>query len=982
MAARTLLPSEYDIQRERDALKDLRRRSATPGALMIDPDLPNQSPPSPPAIYRQPTPSDESSQESASGSGTSSTSESSPTTPNNPADDPFHLFWVPASLHPEIAPAEFRAFLKEHARSPPTSEDGSTSPGRSDSLTAGGSGLGRKKSMLSRQYKPDEHDGIENEQVVPLRRNRSSLYTNRGPQLTINDLQKLEELAEEASTSDDPSRLRNVLRRSLSLNISPSAIGVDELTEMVDEADAPIIVPPPGQILRRTARTKIRKPGLPGDGNGHRFGSSRRGAPSRSATAPVEPRTSSDFSSSDHGESLESNPRGSRPFSEEGFNPRPESYSEETSIFDAYVRSDEESDDPHLPPVLITPSPPPMPVELPDVPPMSQSPPPAPEALLEALGPVIHHPQPQHLLSSRPPVEQQLQGPPSRTPSPPEPTPTPPASTPAAPSPPAERPPLSHSHSAPARTAGTPSPPPANHRKEKDKKGLFGKWGGDKSGKKAKHKDKDKGQDTEEKEKDKDKDGGFFGSLFGGSKKKQDETPPPLLSPGHAGREAAQALLGASKSKSFLNASGPALPGLSAAVGPNNYSRYPIHVERAIYRLSHIKLANPRRPLYEQVLISNLMFWYLSVINKAPAAPAPAPASQQPKSGVDAQQGPENSTIGDVEKERKEREQQELRERAEKEQIEKERADRVAAERQREQQQREVEVKKKESSGRKTSLTKVPAGGGGRRAEMPVKGPQYEMQHRVMEQEYGGYNSSNGNGGQSQDQQGGVSMGRSASAPVAGSGGSPGSPPYHHQHQHHQRNPQPPPASQYNTPPKLVQPQPQHPGEHHYYNPDSAQQSQSQPSQASRLPPGAKPPDQNWRHQPQPPHMPRSHSSPARPTSPGASRSKSPPIKNHAYGHGRLHSSPSQDNLANDSLGANERLPGRSLSATAVPPQPMANGRVRKGSSAHAVAPSPQPSQGRRPRTSEGRPEQNGIGNPNGEEEDMPLAMWQRQQRR
>ncbi|GBC00728.1 hypothetical protein RclHR1_03960002 [Rhizophagus clarus] len=47
-----------------------------------------------------------------------------------------------------------------------------------------------------------------------------------------------------------------------------------------------------------------------------------------------------------------------------------------------------------------------------------------------------------------------------------------------------------------------------------------------------------------------------------------------------------------------------------------NYNRLPIHVERAIYRLSHVKLANPRRPLHEQVLISNMMFWYLSLINK------------------------------------------------------------------------------------------------------------------------------------------------------------------------------------------------------------------------------------------------------------------------------------------------------------------------------------------------------------------------------
>ncbi|KAI8375891.1 activator of mitotic machinery Cdc14 phosphatase activation C-term-domain-containing protein [Blakeslea trispora] len=41
--------------------------------------------------------------------------------------------------------------------------------------------------------------------------------------------------------------------------------------------------------------------------------------------------------------------------------------------------------------------------------------------------------------------------------------------------------------------------------------------------------------------------------------------------------------------------------------------RLPLHVERAIYRLSHMKLADPRRPLRQQVLISNLMFWYLSI---------------------------------------------------------------------------------------------------------------------------------------------------------------------------------------------------------------------------------------------------------------------------------------------------------------------------------------------------------------------------------
>lgn len=59
-----------------------------------------------------------------------------------------------------------------------------------------------------------------------------------------------------------------------------------------------------------------------------------------------------------------------------------------------------------------------------------------------------------------------------------------------------------------------------------------------------------------------------------------------------------------------------------AAAGAKPVERYyihdyrlPIHVERAIYRLSHMKLANPRRPLQQQVVISNFMFWYLSIIN-------------------------------------------------------------------------------------------------------------------------------------------------------------------------------------------------------------------------------------------------------------------------------------------------------------------------------------------------------------------------------
>ena len=210
MASRSLQPSEQEIQREVEALRDIRRRSINPGALAIDPDLPpSQSPPSPSQTDGSSLPRRRSSRRSAGSSDD----------PAVPTDDPFHLFWVPASLHPEIAPAEFRAFLKEHARTPPHDEEEGVFRSNSVSSYASASALARRKSMLSRQYQPSENDDVEEERIVPLKRSPSNAF---GPQLTIKDLEKLDQLAEEASTSDDPSKFRNILRRSLSLNLSPT----------------------------------------------------------------------------------------------------------------------------------------------------------------------------------------------------------------------------------------------------------------------------------------------------------------------------------------------------------------------------------------------------------------------------------------------------------------------------------------------------------------------------------------------------------------------------------------------------------------------------------------------------------------------------------------------------------------------------------------------------------------------------------------
>ena len=218
-------PSQLEIEREVEDLRDIRRRSTAqggPGSLILDPDLPNDASQSQNGYW---SPTDES-----SGSSHDSHSDQSTVAAQ---DDPFHLFWVPANIHPELAPKEFKAFLKEHAH-----QDGSA-PSRSNSV--GSSSLGRKRSMLSRQYKPSPNDGVgendEEEHVVPLRRNHS--YANM-PQLTINDLQKLEELAEEASKSDDPSKLRSVLRRSLSMNIAPSGVYIAFLTSLCEAPTLPL----------------------------------------------------------------------------------------------------------------------------------------------------------------------------------------------------------------------------------------------------------------------------------------------------------------------------------------------------------------------------------------------------------------------------------------------------------------------------------------------------------------------------------------------------------------------------------------------------------------------------------------------------------------------------------------------------------------------------------------------------------------------
>ncbi|GAA5990251.1 hypothetical protein JCM10908_005894 [Rhodotorula pacifica] len=730
---------------------------------------------SPPTLETPPT---------ASGSGTTS----SPTSPPSYLDIPLssigtsssspsgggggELFWLPASLHPELAPQEFKAFIREQtspealarrsslrsssSSSSATLETGNTGTGANVGRPgAGGSRVGRRASLLRGEYKPRQDDGVGESSPTAtgsgtgttseLKRTTSD-GNRRGvggglrrgsvinfEELTIKDLQRLEELAAKAEAEgttageeEEGERLGRVLRRSLSLNphrvaaaaaelqhqqqqqvydppTSSSSPSPERLSSLAEETDeAPLIVPPPGQILRRNARTRIRKAS---DGSevgargGSRFGGPRRsrtstGGGGESSEGGVDLRASITSTSSAHGgttaeddggsigdhsmedsisyesdevvvrgglrappPSTESDPStgyGSAipqpsPTSSDNqhieFTMAPAVVEEKTVVSDEPedVRMDHSHVDAQ-PVVTSLPSsynipdsaPPPALPERPAISPASadydwathnlqvpQPPPPPPTPAPEPQ----YHVHPQHLsrqpFSDVPPVqavplptyEREKPPPSSSSSAPPSPVPSSAAS--------------SSSSSLPLRAD---SPKPSGGKEKKSGWARLGLGRDDDKGKKkgrgakddSNHHHHQHSHSHSSSSPGKESSGGFLGGLFGRKNREEHERPPPRApSPPPEPKIP------------------PPPPTASGVLLPNgryaNFYRLPIHVERAVYRLSHIKLANPRRPLYEQVLISNLMFWYLGLIQK-PTTPPPPAAPPVPIPGMRAQQ--------------------------------------------------------------------------------------------------------------------------------------------------------------------------------------------------------------------------------------------------------------------------------------------------------------------------------------------------------
>ena len=163
-------------------------------------------------------------------------------------DDASRLYWVPASVHPELAPMEFKTFLDKKVKSlKRRSEESSLSP---DGLQPGSSSasLRRRKSMLSRQIDNSGGRGADGYQdgaeVLDRKRSQSR---DKVMDTGITNLQDLETLVNE------PERIM----QRLSLETGP------EGGEVLPGDDMPILpgAPSGGNSLRRSTRTTYRRGG-------------------------------------------------------------------------------------------------------------------------------------------------------------------------------------------------------------------------------------------------------------------------------------------------------------------------------------------------------------------------------------------------------------------------------------------------------------------------------------------------------------------------------------------------------------------------------------------------------------------------------------------------------------------------------------------------------------------------------------------------
>ncbi|RPA84152.1 hypothetical protein BJ508DRAFT_41841 [Ascobolus immersus RN42] len=632
-------------------------------------------------------------------------------------NDPSRLFWVPARLHPELAPKEFKLFVEtkvKEIRGPRS--DSSLSPDSAGSSP----GLRRKKSMLSRQVDTSDGRAVEGfeDGAERLERRRSSKRQREPPQLGIADLEELDALVK------DPSNLI----RNLSLTSKASEGDSDN-----PEGDFILPAAPPGTALKRSTRTTYRRGSIGKDkrGLGRRHG---RHSEAEDEEPPVPKLGIKRVQTEPMPTPAAGKPeKVSKAEKREKAPPVPEipkrhdstGSSPSTTMEDRPTRSPSTSSQPGPPP---------------------SGPPPAtpsdksPKAKKRSKSPARPVAAREKSRDDVPPVPKIVESPAPAVPAPPVVTPAPVVVPAPTPNPPAFQPPERHSSKEPPpkvvkqksppstpQPAPVSAPPPKSLRRPTYKRAtgasssitslndivstptLPGQstkttdltmiptyetaedreqmrkerepisatsskksgWDWFRSDKDKEKKEKDSSskvrkskshkehkaslshdntrldvlqkslegtkddhphepEKAKEKEKEherrpstadkKEKEAGLFSSIFGGSKKKSSD-----------------------KDSSEKKSHKPVKTHSSRTVTPDPpspqqqayyYTRFPIHIERAIYRLSHLKLANPRRPLLQQVLLSNFMYSYLAKVQMhqpqhVQAAPQQEPLHQQ-----------------------------------------------------------------------------------------------------------------------------------------------------------------------------------------------------------------------------------------------------------------------------------------------------------------------------------------------------------------
>ncbi|KAL1918748.1 uncharacterized protein VTP21DRAFT_2770 [Calcarisporiella thermophila] len=500
------------------------------------------------------------------------------------------LFWVPADQHPEIAPTEFANWLREHGYL------------NIDSKRP----LRRKKSILSRQVRPSAEDDEEEEKED---RNKS-----KAPQLpSIPDRPSYENdgvhLYDIDNLTSESAALVNILRRSLSMQL-PAESTLEPTSEAIDtfdrfsspDANSRVIVPRTegGTLLKRSQATKIRRRSTASpDGETLRRWSRRR---SRSISPVADKRIGGAGGMHASTDAIEKNAEEKEEPKENVSPPGDQSTSIKT-------KTDQQ---------VMPPSPFVSRLKQPD-PPVIHLGPDRTEEKENEKDAAESSPAALDMPLSVPTV-----APSSITTPAPAPAPaivptlvstnaTGPASAPASVAPASAN---RHSLTAPVTLERPKSP--TSH-----KKSWWPFTSEEKDSKSKKPKDEKEKGHTEASENKRQSKLSLLFSLTSSKPRSTEVSTTAINKP-----------LDKNLRKQ-INTTSPFV------------CRLPLHVERAIYRLSHYKLSNPRRPLLHQVLISNFMFWYLSVANQQPvrgAKPAANGAGGARGGGTAARGGNSNAS--------------------------------------------------------------------------------------------------------------------------------------------------------------------------------------------------------------------------------------------------------------------------------------------------------------------------------------------------